>query len=129
MVPVGAPAIEVLARLPRIEGSPFVFPATSGVNPFQGVDKVWRKVRTLAGFSNLRLHDLRHSYASAGLARGDALPVIGAILGHKDVKTTSRYAHLASNPVKKAADDISRGVQAAFESRQSADVVKFRSTK
>jgi integrase len=129
IVPVGAPAIEVLARLPRIEGSPFVFPATSGVNPFQGVDKVWRKVRTLAGFWNLRLHDLRHSYASAGLARGDALPIIGAILGHKDVKTTSRYAHLAPDPVKKAADDISRGVHAAFESRQSADVVKFRSTK
>jgi integrase len=60
IVPVGAPAIEVLARLPRIEGSPFVFPATSGVNPFQDVDKVWRKVRTLAGFSNLRLHDLRN---------------------------------------------------------------------
>ena len=57
------------------------------------------------------------------------MPVIGAILGHKDVKTTSRYAHLAPDPVKKAADDISRGVQAAFESRQSADAVKFRSTK
>ena len=129
IIPVGAPAMEVLAKLPRIDGSSFVFPATSGTNAFQGVDKVWRRVRTLAGFPKLRLHDLRHSYASAGLARGDTLSVIGAILGHKDVKTTSRYAHLAADPVKKAADDISRGMHAALKSRRVPNVVQFRSTK
>ena len=76
-----------------------MFPARAEGH-FQGVEKIWRKVRAAAGFPTLRLHDLRHSFASVGLARGDALPVIGAILGHADVKTTSRYAHLADDPVR-----------------------------
>jgi integrase len=123
VVPIGAPAIEILSAVPMIEGSDFVFPASSGEGHFQGTEKVWRGVREAAGFPNLRLHDLRHSFASVGLARGDALPVIGAILGHADVKTTSRYAHLADDPVKAAADQISRTVQAALAGRPSAEVV------
>ena len=127
VIPMGAPSIEVLVTVPRINSSPFVFPAMSGLNSFQGVDKVWRTVRAAAGFPKLRVHDLRHSFASAGLARGDALPVIGAILGHADTKTTSRYAHLANDPVKKAADDISRTVHAALSGKPSADVLHFQS--
>lgn len=124
-VPIGAPAIEILSASPVVEGSDFVFPASSGEGHFQGTEKVWRAVRTAAGFPTLRLHDLRHSFASVGLARGDALPVIGAILGHADVKTTSRYAHLADDPVKAAADQISRTVHAALSGRPSADVVSI----
>jgi len=71
-----------------IKGSDYVFPASSGLGRFQGVERIWQKVRVAADFPFLRLHDLRHSFASVGLARGDALPVIGAILGHADVKTT-----------------------------------------
>jgi len=123
VVPIGAPAAEVLANLSAIDGSPYVFPAATGDSHFQGVEKVWRKARAAAGFPPLRLHDLRHSFASVGLARGDALPVIGAILGHADVKTTSRYAHLADDPVWQAADAISKSVQAAFTGRPSAEVV------
>ena len=80
VVPLGSPAIEILADTMPIEGSPFAFPAASGESHFQGVEKLWRKVRADAGFSTLRLHDLRHSFASVGLARGDALA---------DLKTTS----------------------------------------
>ncbi len=126
VIPIGAPACEVLASVAAIEGSDFVFPAASGDSHFQGVEKVWRKVRTDAGFPSLRLHDLRHSFASVGLARGDALPVIGAILGHADVKTTSRYAHLADDPVKVAADGIARSVQAAFGGNSPANIVPLR---
>jgi len=129
VIPIGAPACEVLAGVAAIEGSEFVFPASSGDGHFQGVERVWQKVRTLAGFPTLRLHDLRHSFASVGLARGDALPIIGAILGHADVKTTSRYAHLADDPVKKAADEISRSVQAAFAQRPSAEIISIASGK
>jgi integrase len=125
VVPLGAPAIEILAGIIPIEGSPFVFPAASGESHFQGVEKLWRKVRADAGFPTLRMHDLRHSFASVGLARGDALPVIGAILGHSDVKTTSRYAHLADDPVRKAANDIANSVHAAFVSRPEAPVIKL----
>lgn len=128
VVPIGAPACEVLASVVAIEGSEFVFPAASGASHFQGVEKIWRRVRTAAGFPSLRLHDLRHSFASVGLARGDALAVIGAILGHADVKTTSRYAHLADDPVKRAAEEISRSVQAAIGGKTGGgDVVPIRS--
>jgi len=57
VIPIGAPACEVLAGVAVIEGSEFVFPAASGDSHFQGVEKVWRKARTAAGFPNLRLHD------------------------------------------------------------------------
>lgn len=116
VIPIGAPASEVLANLTAVEESPFVFPATSGDAAFQGTEKVWRKLRERAGFPELRLHDLRHSFASVGLARGDALPVIGAILGHSDIKTTSRYAHLADDPVRQSADAIAKTVAAALNS-------------
>lgn len=96
---------------------------------FQGVERIWRKVRAAAGFPTLRMHDLRHSFASVGLARGDALPIIGAILGHADVKTTSRYARLAEDPVKKAADEISRSVQAAFGGMPTAEVINISARK
>jgi integrase len=118
----------VIAKVPAIEGSEFVFPASSGDGRFQGVERVWRKVRSAAGFPKLRLHDLRHSFASIGLARGDALPVIGAILGHADVKTTSRYAHLADDPVRKAADEIARSVHAAFAGMPGAEVIAIKKT-
>lgn len=119
-LPLGAPARQVLASLNRTD-SPFVFPAGAGEGHFQGVEKVWRGVRREAGFPDLRLHDLRHSFASVGLARGDALPVIGAILGHADVKTTSRYAHLADDPVRNAADGIATAVANALANRPVAD--------
>jgi integrase len=123
VIPIGGPACEVLASVTAMEGSEFVFPASSGGRQFQGVERVWHKVRVAAGLPNLRLHDLRHSFASVGLARGDALPVIGAILGHADVKTTSRYAHLADDPVRRAADGIAKSVQAAFSRRPGGKVV------
>lgn len=123
VIPIGVPAIEVLAAVPIIDGNGLVFPASSGGSHFQGTEKVWRLVRVAAGFPALRLHDLRHSFASVGLARGDALQVIGAILGHTDVKTTSRYAHLADDPVRRAADGISKSVHAAFAGQPSAKII------
>jgi integrase len=109
-----------------VDDSPYVFPASSGDGAFQGTEKVWRKLRERVGFPELRLHDLRHSFASVGLARGDTLPVIGAILGHTDVKTTSRYAHLADDPVRQSAEGISKVVAAALSGESVASVVQLR---
>lgn len=125
-IPIGAPVCEILASWPALDGSRYVFPATSGDGHFQGVERVWWKVKTRAGFPALRLHDLRHSFASMGLARGDALPVIGAILGHADVKTTSRYAHLADDPVRQAADGIASSVHAAMSSAPKGSVIQLQ---
>lgn len=126
VIPIGAPAREVLAAQSAIDDSPYIFPASTGGRQFQGLERVWAKVKTRAGFPKLRLHDLRHSYASMGLARGDALPVIGAILGHADLKTTSRYAHLADDPVRQTADGISESIKAALTQSRSAVVVPLK---
>ena len=66
----------------------------------------WRRIRARAGLDDVRIHDLRHSFASGGLLVGEGLPMIGKLLGHTQVQTTARYAHLANDPVKSAANRI-----------------------
>ncbi len=66
----------------------------------------WRRIRARAGLDDVRIHDLRHSFASGGLLVGEGLPTIGKLLGHTQVQTTARYAHLANDPVKSAANRI-----------------------
>lgn len=125
IIPIGKPAKELLSQLPRGPGE-FVFPAETGTGPYQGTDRVWRRVRRLASLENVRLHDLRHSFASVGASAGDSLPIIGKLLGHADVETTARYAHLADNPVIAAADRISSKVAAAMNGsvESSADILE-----
>ena len=67
---------------------------------------LWGRIRKRAGLDDVRLHDLRHSFASGGLLVGEGLPMIGKLLGHSQVQTTARYAHLADDPVKAAANRI-----------------------
>ena len=90
VIPLGAAPIQILSNLMPNIGSAYVFPATSGKSHFQGIKRIWQLVRKEAGFPELRLHDLRHSFASIGLASGDTLTLIGALLGHSNSKTTSR---------------------------------------
>lgn len=111
-IPLSAPAIEVLAGVARIEGEEWVFPASRGGGPWTGVSGDWATIRTAANLEGVRLHDLRHTFASIGAAGGFGLPIIGAVLGHSQSSTTHRYAHLAADPVKMAADRIA-GVIAA----------------
>lgn len=94
-IQLGAAPILLLSSLTPTNSSAYVFPATSGTSHFQGIKRVWQAVRKEAGFPDLRLHDLRHSFASIGLASGDTLSLIGALLGHSNARTTGRYAHLA----------------------------------
>jgi integrase len=98
------PAIDVLANLERKADMPFVFPADEVKGHFQGTQKIWAKVRAKAGLQDVRLHDLRHSFASSALASGAALPIIGKLLGHGSVQSTARYAHLSDDPVRRAAN-------------------------
>lgn len=98
--------------------SPYVFPATKGAAlHWTGTKRIWEEVRTKAGLSDVRLHDLRHTYASLAVGAaggGQSLAVIGKLLGHKDVRTTARYAHLADDPVKQAADRIAAAAAAGL---------------
>lgn len=111
--PLSAVALDFLARWPRTSLT-WVFPAETGQAPYQGIGKVWREVRKEAGLEDVRLHDLRHSFASFGISAGLSLPVIGALLGHKDVTTTQRYAHLANDKARQAADEVAGVVAGAM---------------
>jgi integrase len=104
VVPLGAPALDILAKLPRHDGNPYVLPATRGNGHFVGIQKCWQRIRADAGFPNVRIHDLRHSFASVAVAGGDSLFLVGKILGHRQTRTTERYAHLSDDPVRAAAD-------------------------
>jgi integrase len=127
IVPLGAAAMLLIADAPRVKGSPFVFPApTDPDKHFGNVVKTWRAVRAAAGLDDVRLHDLRHSFASAGLASGQGLVLLGKLLGHADVKTTARYAHLADDPVRTAADRIAGSIAAAMQGGNGDNVEPIR---
>jgi integrase len=126
VVPLGPPAPTIFSNLEHREGTDWVFPAASGTGTFQGTEKLWRKFRKAAGMVDLRLHDLRHSFASMGLAAGDNMAIIGKLLGHADVKTTALYAHLADDPVKQAAARISNSMAAALEGSLPAEIFQLR---
>ncbi len=81
------------------------------------LQKPWRRIRKKAGLDDLRLHDLRHSFASVGTASGLSLPIIGALLGHKHAATTQRYAHLLGDPLKEAAGIIGKRIATSFTPR------------
>ncbi len=122
MVPLGAPAVELLAALPRIDGNPYVLPGAVPGGHYVGLAKAWYRLRKRAGLDDVRLHDLRHSFASAGAGMGESLLLIGALLGHSNTAMTARYAHLSSDPLKAAADRISGKIAAAMNG-ESGEVV------
>ena len=122
IVPLGAAAVEALRLVPRAGGSPYLFPGDEDpTTHYVGTPRIWEKIRAAAKLSDVRLHDLRHTYASFGVASGLSLPMIGAILGHRDVKTTQQYAHLADHPVKAAADRTAGGIAEAMRPRAKSE--------
>ena len=111
---LNAAARRLLATLPRLQDNPFVVPGERQGRHLVNLEKPWRKIREMAQISDVRLHDLRHSFASIGAGAGLGLPVIGALLGHAQAATTARYAHLASDPLQQAADLIGDKLEAAM---------------
>ena len=111
------PALAVLAKLPRIVGNPHVIVGGIAGAPLVNLDKPWRAIRKEAGLDDVRLHDLRHAFASIAAASGMGLPIIGKMLGHSQPATTARYAHLASDPVKAAAATVAGKIAAAMSAR------------
>ena len=106
IVHLGEPAIAVLRGIQRSEDISWVFPGQKRGTHLAFLHGPWQRIVKRAGIMNLRIHDLRHSFASGGLLVGEGLPMIGKLLGHNKVQTTARYAHLANDPVKSAANRI-----------------------
>ncbi len=128
-------AAAILAGVSQVAGTPYVFPAGKirakgdtkgqrsggevGAGYYKGVAKVWNHARKSAGLEGVRLHDLRHTFASFGAGGGFGLPVIGALLGHRNSATTARYAHLADDPLRKANDWIGGQIGEALATRSA----------
>ena len=122
---LGAAALEVLNGIPRVEGNPHVIVGAKKGAHFVNLKDPWGAIRKAAGLDDVRIHDLRHSFASVGASGGMSLPIIGALLGHTQAATTQRYAHLADDPLKAAASEISGKVAAAMD-KKSGRVVSLK---
>jgi len=107
----------------RVRNGPFVFPSDQCdigpdgrliQKPLADLNKAWRAVRRHSEIEDVRLHDLRHSFASVGASAGMGLPIVGALLGHKQAATTERYAHLDASPLRAASDQIADRIAEAL---------------
>jgi integrase len=108
-------ALAVLQGLPRLAGSPWVFPGHVHGEHLVNVQKPWTAIRATAGLKDVRLHDLRHSFASFAVDVGGSLPIIGKLLGHTQSQTTERYAHVAPSPAQQVADAVGAKVAMILE--------------
>jgi integrase len=126
---LSAPAIALLQTIPRIEGNPYVICGEKVGQHLVNVEKPWRRIRKAAKLEDVRLHDLRHSFASVAASGGQSLVVIGKMLGHSQPATTARYAHLADDPVKAASDAVGRHIAAAMGGGTSGEIVDLKSPR
>jgi integrase len=110
-------AIKLLRTIPRMTGNPFVIAGGKPGSRLVNLQKPWRRIRAAAGLDDVRIHDLRHSFASVAAGAGMSLPVIGKLLGHSQPATTARYAHLAADPVRAASNQIGNEISAAMNER------------
>jgi len=126
-VHLSPPAQEILAGLPRMANSPFVIAGSRPGRPFRGLARPWNKIRDRTGLNGVRIHDLRHSFASLAAAGGASLLLIGKLLGHSNQATTARYAHLSADPLR-AVNDAVGGRLAALDKpvESGAEIVPLR---
>lgn len=99
-------AMEVISKLPRIDGNPYIIAGAKPGAPRADLKKPWRSICRAAGLTGVRIHDLRHTYASLAAGESLGLPIIGKLLGHAQAATTHRYAHLDADPLRRAVNTI-----------------------
>jgi integrase len=107
---LGSVAVKLLKSIPRCKDNPYVIQGDVEGQHLTDMQKPWRRIRKLANLPDVRIHDLRHTFASKGVALGQGLPIIGRLLGHSQPQTTARYAHLAAAPALEVADKISESI-------------------
>jgi integrase len=130
---LNAPALQVLRALwatrPDDEHSPWVLSGRHEGRALVDLSHPWARIRTRAGLDGVRLHDLRHSFASFATAHNMSLPIIGALLGHSQPATTARYAHLAADPLKDATEQIGGRIAALMNPRGNLPATLWRPRK
>ncbi len=98
--------VGILNQLPRFDGCPYVVPNLKTMVPFASIYAAWNTARKRAGLRDVRLHDLRHSFASNLVNSGHSLYVVSKALGHSQIRTTTRYAHLSSETLLAAVEKV-----------------------
>lgn len=109
-VPLSAPSLALLSDMRKLASGAFVFPGKAPDQPLTDIKRTWASVCQKANVEDARIHDLRHSFASILVSRGASLPLIGALLGHTQVATTARYAHLYDEPLREAAELVGSAI-------------------
>ena len=89
------------------------------IKPIQEIKKFWKRVIKEADLENVRVHDLRHTYASHLVSKGLSLSIVGKLLGHTQAATTQRYAHLADEPLRQATDMFGDNVESMSRKKSS----------
>jgi integrase len=115
---LNGPATAVLSSLPRTYGNPYVIAGTKTNAPLTDLKRAWSTICRQADLPDLRIHDLRHSFASIGVGANLGLPIIGKLLGHSQASTTQRYAHLSDDPLRRASEMIGRAIAAGLSGRE-----------
>jgi integrase len=110
LVYLSSVTIDLLKNIPQAAENPFVICGGKEGAHLINLQKPWRRIRAKAGLSDVRLHDLRHTFASVAVSNGLSLPIIGALLGHKQTQTTARYAHLIGQPLIDASEMIGENI-------------------
>ncbi len=125
-VVLNAPALAILSELKRI--GTYVILGQKPDRPRSDLNRPWGRITVHAKLEGLRIHDLRHSFASIGASGGLGLPIIGKLLGHETPATTARYAHIDNDPQRRASERIGATITAALgeTSARGADIVRLR---
>jgi integrase len=123
-IALNAQALALLRAIPRADNNPYIFPSPLNGRPSPSLFFPWDRIRQRAGLLDVRLHDLRHSYASFLVNQGISLYVVQGLLGHAHARTTQRYAHLAHETLLHAAErvgDVIDNANARISSAREAD--------
>ena len=118
MVPLSPTAAQVLQEHPRIKGNPWVIPGFKRNRHLADLNHYWDRVRERSDLQDVRIHDIRHSFASRALALGESLSMIGKHLGHNKMETTSRYAHLRRDSIKASSARVADSIGADILGRK-----------
>ena len=113
-IPLPHAARAVIASLPRLPDNPYIIAGKVAGRYASDLQHPWRRIRALAGLENVRIHDLRHTYASNAVSAGMPIQMVGRLLGHTQLQTTMRYAHLADDPVRRAAEENAARLNSAL---------------
>jgi integrase len=112
-VPLSPDALRVLKRRKKSAAGQHVFPGDVADEPLKDLKNPWKRACTIAKLPPVRLHDLRHSYASHLVSNGVSLPIVGQLLGHTNPLTTARYAHLSDDALRAATNSFGKALAAA----------------